>query len=97
MRAAMRIMVLAMVLTCGPVEAEAHDFYARECCNDHDCRPAMSGEVVQVPQGWRIIPTGEIVPQWATRRSPDGRIHRCSKDADPKALTICLYVPDVAM
>jgi hypothetical protein len=80
------------LLAAGP--AGAHEFYARECCSDHDCRPAESGEVVAEPGGWRILPTGEYIPQWATRRAPDGRIHRCTKDGDPHALTICLYVPD---
>jgi hypothetical protein len=74
--------------------AGAHDFYARECCSGRDCRPVGPGEVVAEPGGWRIVPTGEFIAQWATRRAPDGRIHRCTKDADPSALTICLYVPD---
>jgi hypothetical protein len=80
------------LLAAGP--ADAHDFYARECCSGRDCRPAEPGEVVAEPGGWRVVPTGELVPQWATRRAPDGRIHRCTKDGDPHALTICLYVPD---
>ena len=91
----MRAAGLAILLMIVPLEASAHDFYARECCSGHDCRVAADGEVVPDQGGWRIKPTGELFPTWATRHSPDGRIHRCTKDADPGNITICLYVPDV--
>ena len=91
------IVIPILILALGPFDAAAHDFYARECCTGHDCRLAAPGEVLSTPNGWRVVPTGEVFPQWATRRSPDGRIHRCTKDADPTAMTICLYVPDLGM
>jgi hypothetical protein len=91
----MRLRTLVFLVLMAPRLAQAHDFYARECCTDHDCRPAFDGEVTRSKDGWLVTPTGELFPQWATRHSPDGRIHRCSKDADPKAMTICLYVPDL--
>jgi hypothetical protein len=93
----MRVVVLALISCCLAGGASAHDFYARECCSGHDCRPADPGEVVAAPNGWRVVPTGEFIPRWATKRAPDGRIHRCTREGDPAAMTICLYVPDVAM
>ena len=91
------VFIPALILALGPLDAAAHDFYARECCTDHDCRPAAPGEVVQTPNGCASFRRDEVFPSWATRRSPDGRIHRCTKDADPAAMTICLYVPDLGM
>lgn len=81
-----------IVLTPSP--ARPHSWYPSECCSGTDCREAQDGEVVPVPGGWKIVPTGEFFPHNKVRWSPDGRIHRCLRNpSDIKSETLCVFVP----
>lgn len=86
--------LLALTLAFTPVVVLAHGWYDPECCHDRDCSPAPDGEVVPVPGGWRIVPTGETIPHARAKRSRDDRIHRCIRTPPDRASpTLCLYVP----
>lgn len=81
-----------------PQRAWPHDAvtgwqYPYECCSAADCYEITERDVRPVPGGWLIVATGEVRPADKTRQSPDGRYHRCSTAGDPKASTICLFVP----
>ena len=71
--------------------------YDAFCCADRDCREAREGEVTFTPDGWRIVPTKEILTM-SDRRildSQDHHIHICQyRDSNTAQLrTRCLYLP----
>lgn len=98
--------ILAAYLFVMLTAAHAHDAPASEkqplgwtypwqCCSGLDCKPMNDG-VEETPQGYRIKPTGEVVPYGDKRikDSPDGMFHWCAHQAGPdKDHTICLFVP----
>lgn len=72
--------VVFVILWCSG--ALGHEWYDPRCCNEQDCRPAMSGEVEEVRGGWQVrlrnghetfVPYGEQ----HTQASPDGDYHVC--------------------
>ena len=91
-------MTRALTITLALLHATAalsHSFYDLDCCNTADCGPAMPGEIVHDPRGWRVVPTGEIISGDKVRHAPDGRFHRClANPKDRTSRTYCLYVPD---
>lgn len=95
-----RLAILAAML---PSIAFAHDAptgwsYPLECCASYDCAEIADADVTPLPQGWGVKATGETIAYEKTRRSPDGRFHRCSKFfANPNQpdKTICLFAPDM--
>jgi hypothetical protein len=85
--------VLAVLALAG--SALAHGRYPPECCSDHDCRPALPGEIEMMPDGrFLVVPTGEIFTRSQVRPSFDGHFHRCLYDPS-KAVsrTFCVLVP----
>lgn len=71
--------------------------YGFECCSALDCSQSSPADVSEVPEGYRINRTGEVVPYSDSRvkRSKDEYFHRCTHQANPDdPRSICLYVPD---
>ncbi|MGA0598590.1 hypothetical protein [Enterovirga sp. CN4-39] len=85
--------VVAAVVTAQP--SWAHGGYPRDCCADHDCRPALLGEIEALQDGrYLVVPTGEIFTRFQARPSFDENFHRCLYNpADPKSRTFCILVP----
>jgi hypothetical protein len=82
----------------GPVRA--HDWYPIECCARNDCRPA--GGVDVNGRGGMDVIVGDLrigIPEdFATRLSPDNRIHICFRtygdtDGSITVIPICLFLP----
>lgn len=75
--------------------------YPFSCCAGHDCREvgaSLSGAritVAEIPEGYRISSTGEVIAYGDTRikDSPDGAFHWCSVAGADDSRTICLFVP----
>lgn len=74
-------------------DAEGHEFYETDCCNDRDCAPAAPGDVVEGPNGYEIKSLGITVPynDEKVRQAPDGQFHICATPTMKHFL--CLYVP----
>jgi hypothetical protein len=99
--------ILLMLLMAAP--AFAHDHYDADCCGGEDCRSVFPGEIEEVPGGWRVVRTGEIINERSEMRRPDGSVapmvrpsrdgafHICQYDDvrtfSPIKRTRCLYVP----
>lgn len=88
----------AMALTLS--DADAHDAptgwaYPLACCSDRDCREIPDDWIVEGPDGYRIVITGEVIPLTShkVRLSPDGVFHWCSISGSDDGSTICLFVP----
>jgi hypothetical protein len=93
-----------LIPLAGP--AQAHDWYAPNCCSGHDCHPLEDSEVKELPQGWGT-PSGVVGYQdKRVKPSQDGRFHICVVEIDaspymfsPKGRRTsftsirCLYVP----
>lgn len=100
------VCLIASLLLAWP--AHAHDAppskeqplgwtYGWECCNLMDCFQEDTSNVEELPEGYRVISTGEVIGYADKRlkKSKDEFFHRCShggKKDDPKS--ICLYVPN---
>jgi hypothetical protein len=71
--------------------------YPWACCSNMDCQPVDGGkDITEVPEGYKIVSTGEVVPYGDKRikDSPDGEFHHCAHRAGIDAgHTICLFVP----
>ncbi len=69
--------------------------YPFACCSGYDCRAVPADWVEERPEGFRIVPTGEVVPMTDVRvkNSPDGAFHWCSVAGADDGRTICLFVP----
>jgi hypothetical protein len=66
----------------------AHDWYPKECCSDHDCRPVSCTEVVEHEwQGHRFN---------SSRPSPDGKCHVCiyQPSGYPSPRYLCIFTPE---
>ena len=90
----LREALIAAALTLA-APASSHDFYPRDCCSGHDCRPALSGEIEALADGrYLVVPTGEIFTRSQVRPSFDDGFHRCLYNpANPVSRTLCLFVP----
>jgi hypothetical protein len=60
------------------------------CCGKEDCVPIPANQIEPTPAGWRIEPTGEVVPYVDTLRSEDGRFWRCHQ---PNGMRRCFFAP----
>jgi hypothetical protein len=96
---AIRKVLIIALLFAAP--AFAHDAplgwaYGAECCSMTDCWQEKDGAILETPNGYRVITTGELIAYGDSRIKPskDQFFHRCTVGADPKARrSICLYVP----
>ena len=91
---------IAMLIAAIAFDARAHDApsgwtYPLACCSDFDCREVPDAAVLERPEGYVIVATGEVIPMSdrKVRHSPDGRFHWCSTGGRPDGKTICLFVP----
>ncbi len=96
---ALAALTLALGVTSAAT-AQAHDApsgwkYPWSCCSGHDCRPVTAKTISEIPNGYVIATTGEIVPFSDSRvqSSPDGEYHWCSVAGADDGKTICLFVP----
>jgi hypothetical protein len=77
----------------GTSLAHSHEFYAKECCHEHDCHPVECGEINTVEGGW-VWNTWKIFFNKASFRvSPDGRCHVCVHKDDIVPNGLCIYLP----
>jgi len=89
-------------------DADAHDApptpkyplgwtYPWACCSNMDCQRIDGGkDISEVPEGYKISATGEVVAYGDKRikDSPDGEFHWCAHRAGlDVGHTICLFVP----
>lgn len=76
-------------------------WYPSECCSMNDCYALDPLDVKVTPKGYFLPRTNEVVPYSQARKSPDGKYHKCTSDADPDEPLIhpenkpmCLFTPD---
>jgi len=100
MRLRTKTVLFAFALAAFSCTARSHEWYPYECCAGGDCYAISPNEVEGLPDGsWRIKATGEVFagPNADSLRkvrfSPDGGFHRCSKNRDRKAASLCLFIP----
>lgn len=92
--------VLILILCAVAFQAWAHEWYPSECCHSRDCAPMPSSDVEITPQGYRIKPTGELIPFGQERTTPPeggGLFHRCTYSDGTTRIQdgkLCLYVPE---
>lgn len=69
--------------------------YPFSCCSGFDCRDVPADWVVEERGGFRVVPTGEVVPFADSRLklSPDGLTHWCSVAGANDGRTLCLFLP----
>lgn len=83
--------IAAAIFFLLPVEALAHSWYDKDCCDERDCRPATPEEVQVVPNGFTVRYKGMVrnFSRTEFRPSQDGRYHICVTPV----IIRCLYVP----
>lgn len=84
--------------------AQAHDWYPALCCSGRDCHPTGAVEGARepaarfTPRGW-VLHDGKVIPHDRVRQSPDGALHVCRRNGDPKGDVIevdgkpCVFAP----
>ena len=96
----MRLLLLAIIVAIGAGSAvDAHSWYPKECCSDHDCM--LADAIDTNAHGDRIVVVGHqiFVPRdLSARSSPDGRIHICLRlvaapEGDISTTPICSFMP----
>ena len=87
-------LLLVALLISGA--AEAHSWYPKECCHDHDCQPVPCAELVATRHGlmWRGV---DIFNEPQIKASPDQTCHVCvvgqQSSIIPYYLPLCVFVP----
>jgi len=96
---------LATAFVTGAQAHEAQDvngqplgwLYGYECCSGVDCSVSGDKAISEIPEGYRIEITGEVIP-YGDKRIKQSRyefFHRCTPGGVATApRSICLYVPD---
>lgn len=98
----MRLLLLAIaVVTSAGSAADAHSWYPKECCSDHDC--VQADQMTIDHRGDRVVTVGSrriwVSKYLSPRPSPDSRVHICVREVNGEldgalfAMTICLFVP----
>jgi hypothetical protein len=94
------LLVAAGTALIGGAPANAHDWYPKECCSNHDCMPA--DRIGTDIRGGRVVVVGQeriwVPRSFQVRSSPDHQIHICFRViADPLegvfAIPLCLFMP----
>lgn len=89
----LRLVAAALAVLVLSSAAWAHEDYAwvrdpsfltksgRHCCSEQHCQPAATGELTQIPGGWRHNATGlevhDTEPGIYQTRDKAGRVFRC--------------------
>lgn len=60
------------------------------CCGEDDCLVVPVADVELTQGGWRILSTGELIPERETLRSRDGKFWRCHM---PNGRRRCFFAP----
>lgn len=96
------LIVLLLAAACAP--ARAHEWYPPLCCSGRDCHPTGAAEGARepaatwTPGGWRLH-DGKMFRHDRVRQSPDGLLHVCRRNGDPKGDVIevdgkpCIFAP----
>lgn len=91
---------IAMMVVAFSLDTRAHDApsgwsYPLACCSSFDCREVPDEAILEGPEGYVIVATGEVIAMTdrKVRPSPDGVFHWCSVGGRPDSNTICLFVP----
>jgi hypothetical protein len=111
LRVALTAKVLVLcVLSVNPAAAhDPHPGWMQEpqykygkgepCCSpDRDCRPISDSDLEMTSQGWKYLPTGEIISKRSTFSSQDTTHWRCEGTIDwlvnvrQPSKTRCLFI-----
>lgn len=68
--------------------------YPFECCSDRDCEPMADSDVMEMPDHFALLATGEQVERSRARRSGDGGYHICRA---PDNSIRCFFYPPKSM
>jgi hypothetical protein len=87
------VYLLAVLLISGA--AEAHSWYPKDCCHDHDCQPVPCAELVTTRHGlmWRGV---VVFNEPQIKASPDQACHVCVVPQHGSIipyLPLCVFVP----
>ena len=92
--------IIATVVHFHSAPTQAHDWYPKECCQDNDCAPVESAQLVPAGNGLlQLVVTSKhgtaVVPQNIPRRlSKDSRMHVCLLPDPWGGMDVmCLFVP----
>lgn len=72
------------------VDSFRNPITGEHCCGENDCAVVPAADVEVVPDGWKILSTGERIPEHETLRSKDGRFWRCHQ---PNGKRRCFFAP----
>lgn len=91
---------IVAVFLLGVIMAYAHDdadwirrggyrstITGETCCGEHDCRPTTA---IEVPGGYKIMGTPEIIPHSQTLKSEDAQFWACRR---PNGSMRCFFAP----
>jgi hypothetical protein len=92
------VIILTMIAGCLPTfahNAPTGWSYPMNCCSGVDCREVKSSWVKELPTGYEIIKTHELIlfHDKRLKDSPDGEYHWCSTQGHDDGRTICLFIP----
>lgn len=94
----------AFILLLVAAPARAHDWYPPLCCSGRDCAPTGAAEGARepaatwTPEGLRLH-DGKLFAPKILRVSPDGLLHVCRRNGDPRGDVItvdgrpCIFAP----
>src|SRR5687768_2392721 len=72
------LLLIVAILVWSISASWGHDWYDKQCCSGHDCKPVPDGDVVETSagvqvKGWGTIPETDRRLHW----SQDERDHVC--------------------
>ncbi len=87
------------VLLAGP--AFSHSWYPSECCSSADCEMIAAKDLRRTDDGW-LLPTGQVIPFEAARKSLDDEFHWCRGFPRTPAMNViqptgkppCFFAPE---
>jgi len=73
--------------------ASSHSWYDNDCCSERDCKAVDAANVVEIEDGWKYLPTGNIFRDTpmlqAIRPSRDRDFHVCISSG---GVSRCIYI-----
>lgn len=102
MRIKTRCLLLSIALTWA-IAASAHDWYSKECCQEHDCGEAVLVEetiegrtFLQIKTGIKVLVPVDTPKSKLKVNEHDAKYHICVSAGDyetPPGYLYCLYEP----